>query len=72
MSALVAEVKARRQQRPAGSPASTDRIGGVLIGDKGRELVKDRKSKGGNDEVVVTPQSTEGDGKGKSWYGKLI
>lgn len=71
MSALVAEVKSRRQQRPAGSPGSTDRIGGVLIGEKGRELVKDRKSKGSN-EVDVTPQSIEGESKGKSWYRKLI
>lgn len=63
MNALVSEVKARRAARPAGTTA--DRIGGVLIGDKGREMAKD-----GTISVrkAETPKKVEE----KSWYRKFI
>lgn len=57
MHSLVSEIKNRRAARPAGG----ERIGGVLVGEKGREMLE--RNKEGYGEV----QEKEGE-KRASWW----
>ncbi|BGP20105.1 hypothetical protein JCM10213_002644 [Rhodosporidiobolus nylandii] len=66
MQALVAEIKAKRaakaarQQRRDGEVAAQERpIGGILIGEKGREILRERE------ETRASGEAEKGD---KSWW----
>lgn len=60
MSSLVSEIKSRRASRPAGQ----ERIGGVLVGEKGREMMLE-KNKEGYGEVQEKKKEVEKKG---SWW----
>lgn len=77
MQALVTEIKARRAAKSASSPAqsiSQERererpIGGILVGEKGKEILRERG-------VEVRDGQVE-DGRGKekertSWWSRRI
>lgn len=73
MQALVSEIKARRAAKAGPGPDKP--IGGILVGDKGREMLREReRARGG--AVLEGEQAEAGDGKAKSgekswWSGRI-
>ncbi|GJN94335.1 hypothetical protein Rhopal_007409-T1 [Rhodotorula paludigena] len=73
MQALVSEIKARRAAKAGPGPDKP--IGGILVGDKGREMLREReRTRGG--AGPEGEQAGEGDGKAKSgekswWSGRI-
>ncbi|GAA5865576.1 hypothetical protein JCM1840_001447 [Sporobolomyces johnsonii] len=71
MAALISEVKAR-QAAKAGEAAGPvkDRVGGILIGEKGKEMLKEKQRRAtGGDEAAQDEASSKGD---KSWWSGRI